>query len=1095
MTLKGLPESPLPAGSVVITSFVSVFLCTAGLALLRCTRPSKVRLLPSTGKYYGGFPPCLLYNVLGIFGALLLYLGLVVGSFPMLMGVSTDDEGKAAAIVHCTQVLACWAMERYKILGHALPMMQSCACAVVWFGSTLVEWAGPRPYDNISLGLRSQISGCDGGYRSPFLVYAAGWLTCITFGVLFLCCEEGGAAPARGDDEDGCRETDPPTPSPKVLTYKALPAIYGATTSMSGMVFAVGTSTNDMRWVFFGALLLVVAVACAWEWLWCVEAPLGTWAPVSHCFAALARLGQAHLVFRDFRWDPDSVNGILVVWRWPGIPLFLFGLFLLMAMLQVYINTCTWREWGSGVPVDAGKQQGSKCEDPRASLGVCSTCLYMVQCMLLVFCMACCIIGIQMPLIQTTFFVPETHWLANEEAIAKFENSTRPGNAHAIKSGSSYLDLISELYAGRVPCSALVVAYNSVIMPPLQFLGFILVLLGKPRLLKISEETMSTVSQFALDQAPKRFTNPMILMSMVALVQLTAPAGRMQQDITRGYWYYISYCASCLILAWSLNFHFEESEVCSRPKGWSSRRLDFPGRTLSDAKVQLSKAIRATSGDALGEDEVFSDLDSEAGPAHSQAADSVTSSTTLAFVGLVPLTLVSLYFGLTSAFLNIDYRLSGITLKKTEPSVYELWLSLGEKSTLLQVFAAITLIFTMLVWILLLVLRVVAKAQQRPGSTPGVLVRLLGVAEQTVRPWVLGHVWAFCFVLIYYIVTARNKAPAEVCAHFPDWPVGMAAIFVLGGSVYALRIFGKQLVDSPRHSKNSKWGSLPGGIYLWGMGAMAVGSFWCLILYAHGPTLEPEIASLEDVNTVLSKILPVTNQHLHSKIPESAGDCGALWEHRVATGKALYASPRSEVHRNCKGKSPLAHQKKNTGQTDLDVTAKWARGLNTLEIMDILILPPTNVSAYTQEWNMTFRAKFSDLRVWLKVILGDSNKPWVDDYMCCDKAFHFTIQASVRCTLGYGFRPIQLHVLHMDPIIFKHHGELSRSGDFRAEWNIDYGRSDDLEKVLKNFLTGKQGKVLFKNSDGSTTDPLASASDVLNNIVFLNTGQQCLYKW
>jgi len=257
--------------------------------------------------------------------------------------------------------------------------------------------------------------------------------------------------------------------------------------------------------------------------------------------------------------------------------------------------------------------------------------------------------------------------------------------------------------------------------------------------------------------------------------------------------------------------------------------------------------------------------------------------------------------------------------------------------------------------------------------------------------------------------------------------------------------------------------------------------------------LDPEIAGLEDVNTALSKLLPNANARLHAEIPESSGDCKALWEHRITNGKAMYASPPSEVHRLCRGEAPLVHQTRNRRQSSMEVTAKWATGLNTLEIMDILILPPANITAYTQEWNMTIRAKFSDLKVWLKVLLGDEE--WVDDYMCCDNPFKFTVQVSVRCTLGRGFHPIQLHVLHMDEINFKHRVEVQRTQDFSASWNIDYGRSDDVEQMLRKFLTGKRGKLLIRNSDGSTTDPLASASHVLNNIVFLNTGQQCLYKW
>jgi len=451
-----------------------------------------------------------------------------------------------------------------------------------------------------------------------------------------------------------------------------------------------------------------------------------------------------------------------------------------------------------------------------------------------------------------------------------------------------------------------------------------------------------------------------------------------------------------------------------------------------------------------------------------------------------------MYLAISSPFLSFEYRLSGITIKQSEPTVFELWQSLGERSRLLSYFAAITMILLMPLWLMLLGLRALAEFQRRPGRELNCIGRTVKFLELTARPWVMGHIWAFSLMLIYYIVTARNKAPIEVCTRFPKRPIGLIAIAVMGGCVKSLHELAKQLV-APLHAAPPKGKlSLPGGTWTWGVGAVIVGTFWLVILFSHGPTLEPEIASLDDVNTVLSKILPVTNRHLHMKIPESAGDCEELWEHRIKNGEALYAKPQSEVMRHCSGHRPLSHIKKRSGHTNMEVTAKWATGLNTLEIMDILIMPPTNVTEITQQWNMTVTAKFSDLHVWLKVVLGDEE--WINDYMCCDTPFHFTIQASVQCTLGFGFHPMQLNVLHMDHIEFVHRVEVGRSQGFSASYHVDYGRSEMVEHTIMNLMTGKTGKFLIKNSDGSTTDPLASASNVLNDIVFLNTGQQCLYE-
>jgi len=665
--------------------------------------------------------------------------------------------------------------------------------------------------------------------------------------------------------------------------------------------------------------------------------------------------------------------------------------------------------------------------------------------------------------------------------------------------GKSYLDLISSLYGGRLPCSALVVAWNSVIMPPLQFLGFLIVLLGRQRLLDINDELMATLKTYLRDQAPFRFTNPMVLMTSASFINLTAPSGKMEASFTRGYWYFMTYCATSVVLAWSLNLdddsasHIEGSHLDGQPtraavcQPNSNCQLDN-----GDMKVQLSKEARLDSQDSYEQD--LFDLDSEGGLAHGYTALMQLHFWEVAgAVALIPVIAVAIYLGLTGPFLNFEYRVAGITVKEAKPTVFNLWQSLAKKSRFLGYFAATTSIFTLLIWIPTFCLRVLSEARLRPGMKLPYCAQVLKFVEQTIEPWVMGHIWALCMILVYYIVSARNRAPIEVCAHFPQRPIGLLGMIVIFAGISSLKALAKEIVKPIGTTNSAKPASLPGGTWLWYTGAGILIVFWAVLLYNHGPMLEPEISDLGSMNSVLSRVIPVTNTRLHEKIPESAGDCQGFFEHRLRNGKAIYASPRSEVHKRCKGQKALAHMVKQNGHTKMEVTAKWATGLNTLEIMDILITKPFNVSYYTQQWNLTVTAKFADLHVWLKVLLGE--KEWVNDYMCCDKAFHFTIQATVQCTQGFGFHPMRLHVLRMDPIEIQHEVEVEKKQDFSASYHVDYGRNEKVEHVIKKFLSGDRGKLLIKNSDGSTTDPLASASEVLNDIVFLNTGQQCVYRW
>merc|ERR1712187_260244 len=93
---------------------------------------------------------------------------------------------------------------------------------------------------------------------------------------------------------------------------------------------------------------------------------------------------------------------------------------------------------------------------------------------------------------------------------------------------------------------------------------------------------------------------------------------------------------------------------------------------------------------------------------------------------------------------------------------------------------------------------------------------------------------------------------------------------------------------------------------------------------------------------------------------------------------------------------------------------------------------------------------------------------------------------------GYGFHRVHLNVLHIDPIEFAHKFHF-RDSVGSTWYKIDYGRSAAIEKALANIMTGKTGRLLIKNPDGSTTDTLKSASNVLEDIVVMNTGHRCLH--
>jgi len=340
------------------------------------------------------------------------------------------------------------------------------------------------------------------------------------------------------------------------------------------------------------------------------------------------------------------------------------------------------------------------------------------------------------------------------------------------------------------------------------------------------------------------------------------------------------------------------------------------------------------------------------------------------------------------------------------------------------------------------------------------------------------------------MVTARNKATTEVCATFPETPIGMVAILCLGVGMYGLIAYAKS-VTRPKHlPKYSSSPQLPGGFVIWGVGPMALMMFWAFLLYSHGPQRPPTISSVDDVNSALSKLLPDMNRQLHKNIKDSAGDCEALWDYRTENGEVLFSSPLSEIHRSCTGNAPLAHMDANRGGVGTDITVLWATGLGSLDIADMVVTPPTDISVPVQRWFITLSAMFTDLHVYMKVTVN--GKEWLKDYMCCDKTLHFTVKVFAECQVGTGFSALHLELVNMDKVNFVQKTQMIVDSGASASFEMDYGTSETVEKAIANFLTLKTGNLLMRNSDGSTTDTLQTAGEALSHVIQLNTGERCL---
>merc|ERR1712106_525761 len=119
------------------------------------------------------------------------------------------------------------------------------------------------------------------------------------------------------------------------------------------------------------------------------------------------------------------------------------------------------------------------------------------------------------------------------------------------------------------------------------------------------------------------------------------------------------------------------------------------------------------------------------------------------------------------------------------------------------------------------------------------------------------------------------------------------------------------------------------------------------------------------------------------------------WEKRVKSGQ-VDGTDRAAANKDCKGKAALTKLEKGGN----NIIVRWMEGINTLVVREMRISPPPK-DAYAQLWNFTLAAEFTDLHIWLKVMLN--GEPWDDDYMCCDNPFRVAIRVSALCTDNHGF--------------------------------------------------------------------------------------------
>lgn len=173
----------------------------------------------------------------------------------------------------------------------------------------------------------------------------------------------------------------------------------------------------------------------------------------------------------------------------------------------------------------------------------------------------------------------------------------------------------------------------------------------------------------------------------------------------------------------------------------------------------------------------------------------------------------------------------------------------------------------------------------------------------------------------------------------------------------------------------------------------------------------------------------------------------------------------------------------------VNVTARWIEGLDTVKLQELRITQPKNPIG-PQLWNLTLSGEFTGLHIWLKVMLG--GKLWINDYMCCQNPFRFSLRASAICDDEHGFMsPIKLEVAQLDPFDWKHDANWEDAMGSHISLSVDYGQKSSVQNQVREVFVSQIGNVRIRLADQTVWDPLVVAAQILQTVVRQNSGSKC----
>lgn len=394
--------------------------------------------------------------------------------------------------------------------------------------------------------------------------------------------------------------------------------------------------------------------------------------------------------------------------------------------------------------------------------------------------------------------------------------------------------------------------------------------------------------------------------------------------------------------------------------------------------------------------------------------------------------------------------------------------------------------------------------------TNPVWTRHLWTLEQILKPWVMGDVAAISICSLFLSIQEPSDDFVFLVVRLVLPPIGVFACLGQGVACWGLRWSAPPLRPIPRSiglsdSEDSETPAHRGpGVPKVVRVGCVVGKLvwkevftwllWGALIYVFGPHEPQSVHNLKELNSVLGDEVSRLQLELVNRLPEGLGSCAEL---RLRRTLERTGDPEAA---GCKELVVPPFDIPGIGLTG---KLHFVDGLRTIVLASAQVFPETRGvnELYNpmmtvngeQRWAFGVKGYFTGLRVWMEATKG--TQQLIDNYICCDNPYHWSIQVSVLCVDGIGFTgTANVDNFHIDDVkISDDSRHESRTGEEEESlFEVDLGDTPGL--ITEAIRTQLQNLLVSKTA--GTGPPAAGMpplvlTDLLNQLIENNGGVKC----